>query len=236
MSTSSDETTIFRTSWSLYDTVTEHNYMSHREIYALVDRVLEEVTRSGPYSILDLGCGNARFLAPCLKAHSPYRYEGVDLSPVALEEARSYLAGIPHVTLKNDDMLRSVVDAASRPGFDIIFTGFAVHHLDASSKQELFRACSQSLTQGGRFLMVDVLRKEGETREQYMERYLNIVGNHWTALALEQREEIRQHVAVYDFPATLAELNHMAGAVGLAPAHPLGSFGDHHVIEFPLGP
>ena len=66
MSKSEDEIAIFRTSWSLYDTITEHNYMSHREIYAIVDGVLGGLRERGPYSILDLGCGSARFLAAAI--------------------------------------------------------------------------------------------------------------------------------------------------------------------------
>ena len=37
--------------------------------------------------LLDLGCGNARYLAPCLKRFPPTIYEGVDLSEAALAEA-----------------------------------------------------------------------------------------------------------------------------------------------------
>lgn len=224
------ETALFRTSWSLYDAITEHNCMSHREIYAIVASVLGGLQSHGPCSILDLGCGNARFLAPCLRAHPPLRYHGVDLSPAALDEARVHLAGIENVTLQHGDMLEAAT--TSKHPHNVVFTGFAVHHLDALEKQALFYACSRTLAPGGRFLMVDVAREEGETREAYLVRYLRMVRTQWTAIPPEQREEACTHIAAHDFPATLGELFHMAAVAGFAQSRALGRFGDHHVLEF----
>jgi hypothetical protein len=34
-------TTIFRNSWSLYDLITEHNYMFHEELYKEVEALFE---------------------------------------------------------------------------------------------------------------------------------------------------------------------------------------------------
>ena len=59
-----DETHLFRTSWSLYDALSEKNYMFHREIYALIANLLQQRRERGGYSMIDLGCGNTRFLAP----------------------------------------------------------------------------------------------------------------------------------------------------------------------------
>lgn len=230
MSTSDDETSLFRTSWSLYDAITEHNCMSHREIYAIVADVLGGLQSSGPCSILDLGCGNARFLAPSLRAHPPLRYHGVDLSPAALDEARLHLAGIENVTLQHGDMLEAAT--ASEHRHDVVFTGFAVHHLDVLEKQALFHACARTLAPGGRFLKVDIARQEAETRDEYLLRYLHWVRTQWTAIPPEQREEACTHIAAHDFPATLTELSHMATTAGFAQTRALGRFGDHHVLEF----
>ena len=87
--------TFFTRSWSLYDLITEHNYMFHREIYAGIANLLKLRKSRGPYRMLDLGCGNARYLAPCLMQSSPAHYEGVDLSGSALGRS----AGIPGGTV-----------------------------------------------------------------------------------------------------------------------------------------
>lgn len=102
-----DETHLFRTSWGLYDALSEKNYMFHREIYAIIAGMLQQRHEQGGYSMLDLGCGNTRFLAPCLHAAPPARYEGVDLSQTALDEARGYLSGLSNVTLRCQDMLQA---------------------------------------------------------------------------------------------------------------------------------
>ena len=85
---SPESTAIFTRSWSLYDLLTEHNYMFHREIYAGVDGLMG-LRPDSPYRLLDLGCGNARYLAPCLKRMPPALYQGVDLSGTALAEGES---------------------------------------------------------------------------------------------------------------------------------------------------
>ena len=54
---------IFTRSWSLYDLLTEHNYMFHREIYAGIDDLMRR-RHDSPYRLLDLGCGNAATLRP----------------------------------------------------------------------------------------------------------------------------------------------------------------------------
>ncbi|MGV3664036.1 MAG: class I SAM-dependent methyltransferase [Prosthecobacter sp.] len=225
-----DETTLFRKSWTLYDAITAENYMFHREIYALIAEVLRQRHAAGPYAVLDLGCGNARFMAPCFESAPPARYEGVDLSATALEEARAYLRGLEKVTLHHTDMLQAV--RASDAAFDVIFTGFAVHHLDAAEKQELFHACAARLAPGGVFLMVDVVREEGQNREDYLHGYLGTMRTHWTAVHPEQLDEACAHVAAFDFPEMLSDLTHMAANAGLAQTRLLQRHAQHHILQF----
>ena len=225
-----DETALFRKSWTLYDAISEKNYMFHREIYAHVGELLELRRQAGPYRLLDLGCGNARFLAPWLHATPPAEYHGVDLSPSALDEARDYLKGIASVSLHHKDMLQAVQEMDT--SFDVIFTSFAVHHLDFGSKQRLFSACAARLAPGGSFIMVDVVREEGQTREQYLEGYLGGMRAHWTAVPPDELEQACAHVAAYDFPETLADLTAMAKKASLSQTRLLDRFAQHHVLVF----
>lgn len=225
-----DETALFRQAWTLYDTITEMNYMFHQEIYALIANLLAQRHGGRPYAVLDLGCGNARFLAPCFKAAPPSRYDGVDLSAAALEEAREHLAALEQVTLHHQDMLHATrqVDAA----FDVIFTSFAVHHLDSAAKQQLFHASAARLAPGGVFLMVDIVREEDQSRQDYLDEYLATMRTRWTAVRPDHLAEACMHVAAFDFPETFSELARMAAAAGLSQTRLLERHAQHHVIAF----
>ncbi|MCE2694794.1 MAG: class I SAM-dependent methyltransferase [Verrucomicrobiota bacterium] len=225
-----DETTLFRQSWTLYDSISEMNYMFHREIYAHITALLSQRHAGGPYSLLDLGCGNTRFIAPCLKTATPSRYAGVDLSEAALKEAREYLSGLENVALHHQDMLQAV--QAADASFEVIFSGFAVHHLDAAGKQQLFHACAAKLAPGGQFILVDVVREEGQTREQYLKGYLNFMRTQWTAVRPDHLEEACAHVAAYDFPETLTDLKRMAAEAALTNVRVVDCFAQHHVLVF----
>jgi len=229
-STSDDETALFRTSWSLYDALSAKNYMFHREIYALVADMLSRRHAAGPYSLLDLGCGNTRFLASCLKVAPPSRYDGVDLSAAALDEARDHLQGLQNVVLHCRDMLQAVREASM--ACDVIFTGFAVHHLDTEQKQQLFHACAAKLVPGGSFIMVDVVREEEQTREQYLEAYLHTMRTRWTAIRPADLDAACDHVAAYDFPESVLSLTRMAEAAEFRESRLVDRFEQHHVMVF----
>lgn len=228
--TQDDNTALFRKAWTLYDAISERNYMFHQEIYGHVSDLLQQRHSQGPYHLLDLGCGNARFLAPCLKAAPPASYDGVDLSASALEEARGYLQGLSNTALHHKDMLQAVEDTDC--AFDVIFTGFAVHHLDAADKQRLLTACAERLVPGGQLIMVDVLRDEGQTREQYLDGYLAFMRTEWRDVHPGHLDEACAHVAAYDFPETLADLSQMAQQAALKAPEVLGSYRQHHILRF----
>lgn len=227
-----DETALFRKSWTLYDALSEKNYMFHREIYQLVEELLKQRHQKGPYRLLDLGCGNARFLAPCLQAAPPAAYHGVDLSASALDEARGYLRDVPSVTLHHKDMLQAVEDAES--SFDVIFTGFAVHHLDSAAKQRLFCACAAKLASEGCLIMVDVVREESQTREQYLDLYLGTMRSQWTALPPNELEQACSHVAAFDFPETLGDLAAMARQAAFGKTELIVRHAQHSLLVFCL--
>jgi SAM-dependent methyltransferase len=228
--TSPDSAEIFARSWSLYDLITEYNYMFHDEIYAEISDLLSQRTDHGQYRLLDLGCGNARYLAPALLKSPPGCYLGVDLSEVALGEAHDYLAGLADVSLCQGDMLVAI---ESTPGpWDVIFTGYAVHHLTPEDKARLFHAAAGCLSDEGVLLMVDVVREEGQSREDYLKQYLKFMRDTWTKVPADQLDEACEHVENHDFPECLSTLNEMAQASGLSPAKMISRHGQHHVMMF----
>jgi len=227
LSTQEDETSLFRKTWTLYDAISEKNYMFHREIYAHVSDLLRQ---RGGYSLLDLGCGNARFLAPCLHAHPPASYDGVDLSAAALEEAAQKLSGLPDVRWHETDMLEALQN--EERCFDVIFSSFAIHHLSAEEKQRLFHACAHRLSPGGELIMVDVVREDGQSREHYLDGYLGNMRANWTAVPPDELEQACAHVASFDYPETLSDLDQMAALAGLTETRVVDRFAQHHVLVF----
>ncbi len=230
--TSAESTTIFTRSWSLYDLITEHNYMFHQEIYAGVGRLLSLREDAGRYRLQDLGCGNARYLAPCLRQSPPTVYEGVDLSEAALIEARSYLADLPGatVTLTQGDLLEAV-EATSKT-WDVIFTGFAVHHLTSVDKARFFQAVGSCLAGKGWLILVDVVREENQSREDYLEGYLKCMRDNWIKVPPDQLEEACTHVHDHDYPEYFSTLQEMAAAAGLQASRIVNQYGQHHTLLF----
>lgn len=227
---SPESTAIFTRSWSLYDLLTEHNYMFHREIYAGVDGLMR-LRRDSPYRLLDLGCGNARYLAPCLKRMPPALYQGVDLSGTALAEARKYLAELAgEVVLTQADLLEAVESTAL--SWDVLFTGFALHHLLPEQKARFFQAAGRCLADQGWFILVDVLREENQDRESYLEGYLQFMREKWTAVPREQLEEACAHVREHDHPESLSTLREMARQAGLMHTHLVSRHAQHHTLLF----
>ena len=99
-----------------------------------------------PFSILDLGCGDAATLAPLLEGLALQRYKGVDLSETALALAAENLKVLTcPVELAQEAHL-------GRTGrgwpHDVIYSSFALHHLPTGQKAEFFRLAAQRLDQG----------------------------------------------------------------------------------------
>ena len=228
---SSTPISIFTQSWSTYDLITEYNYMFHREIYATVHNALWLRYDRGPYTLLDLGCGNARYLASCLKECSPLAYEGVDLSEPALREAREYLGKLPgQVTLTHGDMLTAIESTTKI--WDVIFTGFAVHHMTSMDKARFFRAAERCLATNGWLIMVDVVREENQSREDYLDQYLKFMREQWNKVPPDQLEEACAHVHDHDYPECLSTLRAMASRAGLQEARVVARHAQHHMILF----
>jgi len=219
---------MFQKSWSIYDSLSEKNYMHHREIYARVEEWLGQQGGEA-YSILDLGCGNARFLAPCLKKHPPAMYVGVDLSAAALEEAKEHLGSLLHVALRQEEMVEALKKSKSR--FEVIFSGYALHHLDAAKKVKFLTLCLERLAPGAALLLVDVVREEGESREAYIERYLEFMRRDWAEVPGHELAEACAHVQAHDFPETESALRGMGEKAGFARMNRLARFGPHQLWE-----
>lgn len=227
-------TALFEKAWNLYESIALGNHMSHREIYALLTKRLQVLYGKGGFDMLDLGCGDARFFEPCFQATRPGFYHGVDLSKAALDLARKRFAHLNKTAWSQQDLLDYLKQCPE--AYDIIFSGYALHHLDTNSKKEVFISAARHLKAGGRLMLVDVVRQPGETRESYIPVYLDRIRNQWSGLTLEMVNEACTHVAAFDFPETFEILDLMASEAGFQRGILHAQFGPHALMEFATSP
>jgi len=117
--------------------------------------VLREVLPPTPASVLDLGCGDGRLAALVLEARSTVRQVlAVDRSATMLERARERFQAEPRVTVGQWDLAEPIVSLGS---FDVIVSGFAIHHLESGRKRDLFSEVAQQLRPGGLFANLEVV-------------------------------------------------------------------------------
>ncbi len=118
---------------------------------------------------LDLGCGDGRLLELVL-AGRPEAAEGIgiDSSPPMLDLARTRFAGDDRVTIIEGDLQQPV---RGRGSFDVIVSGFAIHHLTDDRKQSLFGEITQALRPGGVFVNLEVVAcATPELQEEFQRR------------------------------------------------------------------
>lgn len=122
------------------------------------ERMLAEVLPDAPASVLDLGCGDGALLALTMR-HRPSiaRGVGIDRSEPMLARARERFAGDPRVRVREGDLNDAVTGLGP---FDVIVSGFAIHHLANERKRELFREIAALLNPGGVFANLEVVASE----------------------------------------------------------------------------
>jgi cyclopropane fatty-acyl-phospholipid synthase-like methyltransferase len=126
------------------------------------ERVLAEVLPPAPTTVLDLGCGDGRLAALVLTLRpSVEQVVAVDLSPPMRERARARFADDARVDVRAAD-LRDPIGPLGR--FDLIVSGFAVHHLEDDRKRELFVEVASQLTPGGLFANLEVVASASPRR------------------------------------------------------------------------
>jgi tRNA (cmo5U34)-methyltransferase len=163
------------TDWADADRV--DRYLDRRERLAprqAGEEVLVSLLTAGtsaPRSLLDLGCGDGRLAHLALGAcPSLDRAVVVDSSPPMLERARDAFAGDRRVTVRAWEMTRSITPLGP---FDLIVSGFAIHHLDDDRKQGLFHEIAGQLRPGGLFANLEVVASA--TPELHAE-FMSLIG------------------------------------------------------------
>ena len=212
--------------WHLYRQIIDNDYMAHHGIHSAIGEYLTAHV-SSPYTLVDLGCGDASQIAKTLKRHPPDEYVGIDLSPVALDQARTNISaqGIISRFVEEDLSTYLERDSSAATRFlglvDVIVAGFTVHHLHTEAKRIFFQRCVASLHKGGHLLFYDVFRRPGEHREQYLSAYLANMEHHWVKISRESMTAAREHATACDYPEEPDTITTMAQNSGFSPDHGL---------------
>ena len=191
---------IFLKSWQAYQEIIKHNYMFHREISEAARKALANCNPGESLRVLDLGCGDASMALPLLSADRVARYIGCDLSQPALDIARTQLEAkqIPNQLICDDMLL--VASELPDVNFDLVFSSYAIHHLNAINKQRILEEIARVLVPGGCLVLIDIFREPEEDRAAYMRNYMGVVRESWGNLSAESRDLVINHATEYDFP------------------------------------
>lgn len=110
-----------------------------------------------PSDVLDLGCGDGVLGRALLDAHSTVHVTFVDFSQPMLEAASKLIGNNRRTTVIKADFGTSdwirLLEVGKR--FDVILSGFAIHHQADKRKRELYDEIYDLLREGGIFLNLE---------------------------------------------------------------------------------
>jgi hypothetical protein len=66
------------------------------------------------------------------------------------------------------------------------------------------------LEPGGVFMSIDIVRRADESREAYIQRYVDNIRQDWSHLTPKEISEVDRHMSNYDFPETQETWRFMA--------------------------
>lgn len=177
--------------------------MFHNDFALHTSSVFSEMSKSNPpIDVLDCGCGDAFQLSRQLLGLSVSSFTGYDMSEQALELARKNFRDHNHpVIFKNGAMQDLILE--ENKSFDVIYSSFAIHHLQDDGKKRFLNLCYNRLKPGGKIILIDILRSKEQTISEYLEKYIDVINNTWDAISAPDKELIFDHMRNYDFPAVI---------------------------------
>jgi len=198
----------------VFELARDNNYLRHRETYHHLRRFLE--TRfTPPFTILDIGCGDAGNIATALQGLEVRRFTGVDISPGMLLAARENLSALPcRHSLHKQDALAFL--RHSRLRVDIVWIGLLLHHFPRVLKQGLFTLTRQRLRSGGCLLAHDPVLRENENRADYIRRLARICRRDWRAISATDLTVLQRHWTNHGRQARFSTLARLANRAGFS--------------------
>jgi len=150
-----------------------------------------------PRRILDLGAGDAILLATLLEAFPKATGIAVDFSLPMLEQARERLATFGRrATTVEADLQTPAWQRSVQGPFDVVVSGFAIHHLTHERKRALYREIYELLSEGGVFLNAEHVASPAPRIE---EMFNDAMSEHLFKRRRERGEDITLEQAHRDF-------------------------------------
>jgi hypothetical protein len=112
--------------------------------------------------------------------------------------------------------------------FDLIFSSLALHHLSTAEKAEFFQLSCKNLTNGGILLLINVMREEDQSRDQY----LSGIQSTWTTISLAGKQAIAVHIRNHDFPENASTIQFLAQQAGFFAMTKVSRYLWHHTYSF----
>lgn len=166
-----------------------------------------------PLRVLDFGCGDAQPMIPQLQLRPVASYTGYDLSSSALELAEQNLSRLECAYQLRCAPMQSFVET-EEGNFDVIHSSYAIHHLQDDEKKKLLQNCYARLNAKGVMIMIDILRNEGQTKDEYIEEYIDNIKATWQMVTEEEKQQVFDHMRNYDFPAVTGDVVNWATETG----------------------
>jgi ubiquinone/menaquinone biosynthesis C-methylase UbiE len=199
----------FDDKWALYQKAIRGNVLCHEEMFGTLDRFLTEAFGQRAFSFADFGCGDSSAVLDVLRNKNLNHYIGVDAASDLIRRAEETLEPLQcKKTLLCEDMA-SAIDSIEFTS-DVIFCSYSLHHLPPGQKSAFINNCYNRLNIPGYFIMIDGVRTEGETRDEWLQRlehrFLTLV----PGFTAEDTAEIMQHPRASDHPETISTFRTIA--------------------------
>lgn len=204
--------------------------MFHRQLLEQVNSTIITMPALQPLTVLDLGCGDAALFSNLLTLHNVALYVGYDTSAEVLQYAAASLKHLPAKHRLVNDYLQHATKNETQ-SFNLIYSSFAIHHLKDEQKIKFFKEVyDRLLAPCGVFIYVDVFKSNGQSRDEYLNAYLQNMAANWTALTSSEFELVEGHIREYDFPAEKAQLTSLLTETGFFVKEPVGVDAVHSVL------
>jgi tRNA (cmo5U34)-methyltransferase len=119
------------------------------------EAALVELLPPAPERVLDLGCGDGRLTALVLDARpGVVAAVGLDSSPAMLARARDRFRDDARVQVLESDLADPITTLGD---FDVVTSGFAIHHLVDDRKVALLHEIASQLRPGGVYANLEVV-------------------------------------------------------------------------------
>jgi ubiquinone/menaquinone biosynthesis C-methylase UbiE len=198
----------FAKQWSTYQTIVQHDFMHHRALVAAVEQALQHYVEAAPAGhrphFVDLGCGDADPLAAVLAGLPLGSLLGLDQAATVLPLAAAALGDVPYPCrwVQGDLLAWATTAKPDRETVDILYSSFAIHHLDGESQQAFLSGARRKISPDGIFLWADIFREPGESIPNFRRRYTQRMASQWAiGLQPQQLADACAHVNSSDLPA-----------------------------------